>query len=170
MFLRAFLLVTASTPLFFRTTRCHTVSFHDQLSHHISMLVCVRFVGLPSQHSLDWLQSYSFFQLLTLALWSPFLPTDRPGLFQQHVLHVLCFSAESAPIASHPLCTRGVLMSLLLPLCPHGVHMFSVVFLRVAVVQSSYSSHVSSPEVSEGVKITVCGPSFVFFPPATSSR
>ena len=63
----------------------HPSSFHDQPPHHIAVRVCPRFVGLTPQHSLDGLQPHSFFQLLTLVLCGPFLPTDHPGLFQKHL-------------------------------------------------------------------------------------
>ena len=46
-------------------------------------------VGVHKQHSLDRLQTYSFFQLHTLVLCCPSLPIDHPGLFQQHILHIL---------------------------------------------------------------------------------
>ena len=46
----------------------------------LSVPVCPRFVGLSSQHGLDWLQPHSFCQLLTVVRCSPFLPLDQPIL------------------------------------------------------------------------------------------
>ena len=55
----------------------------------MSVLVCPSFVGIPSKHSLDWLQPRSFLQLLTLMRRRPSLPIDHPGLLQKHLFYVL---------------------------------------------------------------------------------
>ena len=62
---------------------------YDQFLRHMSVLVCQRFIGFSSQHSLEWLQPRCFFQLLTLVLCCPFLPIHHSGLFQKHLLHIL---------------------------------------------------------------------------------
>ena len=67
----------------------HPSFFHNQFPRYIAVIVCPSVVSLPSQHSLDRPQAHSFFQLLTLVLCCPILPTDHPGLFQKHLLHVL---------------------------------------------------------------------------------
>ena len=85
----------------------HPSSFHDQFSHHIEVLVYPQFVGLPSQHSLDWLQPDSFFRLLTLVFDCPFLPMDHPGPFQKHLLCIPAGRPLSCPPPPVPL-TRGV--------------------------------------------------------------
>ena len=64
-------------------------SFNTEFPRHISVLVCPRFVGLPLQHSLIWLQQHSFFQLLTLENCCTSLPMDHGGLLQKHLFHVL---------------------------------------------------------------------------------
>ena len=68
-------------------------SIHDQLPHHIALLVCPRFVGLPSQHSSDCLQPRSFLQLFALVCGCSLFPMDS------HVLRH-CFS-------SIKVCHRG---------------------------------------------------------------
>ena len=64
------------TLLFVRPTNVINSSlrpsfFHDQVPHHIAVLVCPRLGGLPSQHRLDWFQPTHAFKSLTLVCWLP---------------------------------------------------------------------------------------------------
>ena len=63
-----------------------------------AVLVCPRFVCLSSQHSLDWHQPHSFFQLSTLAHCCQFLPRDRYCLFQKLVYVLLCKPLSCPPL------------------------------------------------------------------------
>ena len=61
VFLRAFFFVTASTLLRVQPPKIaesfpHPSCLHNNIPHHIEVLVCPQFVRLPSQHGLDWLQ------------------------------------------------------------------------------------------------------------------
>ena len=71
------------------TNQCRAISSAPILIRHIAVLVCPPLVGFASQHSLDWLQPHSFLQLLALVFGCSLLPMDHPGLFQQHLLHVV---------------------------------------------------------------------------------
>ena len=66
-------------------------------------------VGLSSQHSLDWLQPHSFFQLLTLVCCCPSLPIDHYGLLQKDV-----FTSRGQPTlisSDNMVCHSGHLVS-----------------------------------------------------------
>ena len=66
----------------------HPSSFHKNLSHHITVLVCPLFIRLPSQHGSSRIKSYSFAQFLTLVSGRPLLPIGCSDLLQRHFFHV----------------------------------------------------------------------------------
>ena len=83
--LSAFFFVASATLLFAWPTNVvqaflNPTSFHDQLPRHTSVLICPRLIRLTSQHSLDRLQPYFFFQLRMLVICCPRLPINHPGL------------------------------------------------------------------------------------------
>ena len=106
-----FFFVTDSTLLFLRPPNVaqsvlHPSSFHNQFPRRMSVLVWPRLVGLPSEHSLDWLQPLSFFQLLTVVLVSHRFQWTIPACFST----IIITSCEATCPSSSKVCYFGHLM------------------------------------------------------------
>ena len=66
----------------------HPSSFHNNLSHHIAVLVCPCSIRLPPQQSSNRIKPCSSAQFVTHVSGCPLLPISRSDLFQKHFLHV----------------------------------------------------------------------------------
>ena len=74
-------------------------------SPHVDACLSI-LLWLASQQSLDWFKPHSLFQLFTLVLCCPFPPKDHPGLFQEHLLHILW--ADHSHVHRHLLVKQQV--------------------------------------------------------------